>query len=491
MSGPPARSRLGRWPRIVGAAASAGIVVAVTLTLVGVGATGGGSGTGNAAAGRSPARADTHGYPRTLSFAKCGYENDVARRDMVVGGAYCNIEKLRKLNPRGIFLLQPGLYPSGTNPKGEADYGGMNVTYGSGLYYWTGGCDDAPGGVDLGCMRAFDFDVDFMHNADGSVAGIGNGTSGHRGWNIAEPIAKGTRELVAKVTAYAAKLDGLYRDRWSGIFSDNWIYGVIGASYAYGPNLDTDLDGTVDDQDDLRKRWDNALNEIGGMLASFLPGKTVAGNGNWLATRAYHGDDPNGWLKSADGTMVEGIERYYDDAATLLKISSRWLSYPSGQPRYLMFLQDALTDGGERLTAPSDVDPNTSRYMLDPGVMRSMRWGLTLALMAGAYYELLLDGHHATLWWYDEYDGGRGIRRRGYLGRALGPAVAVREGVWRRSFQHGIALNNSTGRTVTIDLRRPYRHLRGTQNPQLNDGSVVRKVTLAGHDGVILLTAKE
>ena len=27
--------------------------------------------------------------------------------------------------------------------------------------------------------------------------------------------------------------------------------------------------------------------------------------------------------------------------------------------------------------------------------------------MAGAYYEIVVDDRHATLWWYDEYDGGR------------------------------------------------------------------------------------
>ena len=59
--------------------------------------------------------------------------------------------------------------------------------------------------------------------------------------------------------------------------------------------------------------------------------------------------------------------------------------------------------------------------------------------------------------------------------------------MWRRDFEHGIALNNSSSAPVTIDLKKPFRHLRGSQNPSLNDGSVTTKVTLEAHDGVILL----
>ena len=206
----------------------------------------------------------------------------------------------------------------------------------------------------------------------------------------------------------------------------------------------------------------------------------------------YRGSDPQGWLKSADGTMVESIDRWYSSTTELLNIASRWTSFrvPDGRSRYLIFLQNALDANGKRVRVDREADENDPKYMLDPATMRSMRWGLTLALMTGAYYELHLDGRHGTRWWYDEYDGGRGVRQRGYLGKPMTKAIRVMSGVWRRSFQRGLALNNSTTKPVTIRLGKPYRHLRGTQNPKLNDGSVVSKVTLQAHDGVILLTAK-
>lgn len=430
---------------------------------------------------------DSHGFPRTLSNQQCGNLDWVARNDMVIGYAYCNIAKLRKLDPKAIFLLNPGVYPSGYH-DGEADYGGMNITYGSGLHDWKGLCDKLPGGVNLGCIRGFNFDKDYLHNADGSYATIDGSADGHRGWNLPD---QSTRLLVAQVMAYAAKLDGLYSRGWDGIWSDNWIYGVIGRSWAYGPNLDTNGDGKVDDYATLRREWDNGLNWVGSKLRSYLPGKIVGGNGNWYAAEPgqYFGSDPNGWLKSANLTMVESVERLSDDVPQLLRISSRWLSFrdPKGQPRYLLFVQNAQMADGSRLVLPSGADPNEPKYMLDPAVMRSMRWGLTLSLMAGAYYRIVVNGNSGTDWWYDEYDGGKGVRRRNYLGQATGPARSVAKDVWRRDFDRGIALNNSSGRSVTISLHGRFRHLRGAQDPKVNDGRVVTSVRLQPHDGVILL----
>lgn len=446
---------------------------------------------------RSARPSDKHGFPRTVSFWKSSNPEELARYDMIIGFGYTPIADIRRRNPKGIFLLTPGLFPSN-----GADNGGMSVTYGSGLWHWgpgdvwpNGGCDTLPGGVNLGCMRPFSDDFDPLRNANGSAALISNGTAGHPGWNLPDPLGKGTRELVAKFFAYTAKVGGLYTDGWDGVFSDNWIYGVIGASWAYGPTLDTDRDGRVDDYAVLHKRWDDGLNEVGESIRSYLPGKIVGGNGSWYPMKyGYQGADPEGWLKASNLTMVENLDdHFYDGSTAAVKIASRWLGFrdPAGLPRYIFFQQGARTGTGDKLVVPQGVDPNQPKYMLDPGVMRSMRWGLTLALVAGAYYEIIANGHHETRWWYDEYDGGKGVRRRGYLGQAVTRPVRIqRDGVWRREFANGIALNNSTAKTVTIKLKRAYRHLRGTQDPRVNDGSLVRQVSLAGHDGVILLDAK-
>jgi hypothetical protein len=150
-------------------------------------------------------------------------------------------------------------------------------------------------------------------------------------------------------------------------------------------------------------------------------------------------------------------------------------------------MQRALDCNGDPISVPPGTSPNQRRFMLDPCVMRSMRWGLTLALMTGVYYEIYAWGYHGTRWWYDEYDGGVGVRRRGYLGKPLGPAKRLRNGVYRRVFARGMALNNSTARARTVSLPRGYARLKGTQNPRLNTGRPVRRVTIPAHDGIVLL----
>jgi hypothetical protein len=131
-------------------------------------------------------------------------------------------------------------------------------------------------------------------------------------------------------------------------------------------------------------------------------------------------------------------------------------------------LQDALDASGKPL--PSSSNPNDAAIMLRPDVMKGMRWGLTLSLMTDVDYQMILGGNHNTRWWYDEFDGGDGIRRRGYLGRPLGPPVVLSNGLYRRNFENGIALNNSSSEAQTVELGGVFKKLRGPQNPGLKDG---------------------
>src|SRR5262249_54367320 len=135
----------------------------------------------------------------------------------------------------------------------------------------------------------------------------------------------------------------------------------------------------------------------------------------------------------------------------------------------------------------SGSDPNQNKYMLSSCVMKSMRYGLTLALQTDAYFEFYPYNTHTANWWYDEYDGGTGIRKRGYLGKPTGASKLLTNGVYRRDFDNGIALNNPTSASQTVALETTYKHLQGTQNPTLNDGSSTTKVTIPARDGVILL----
>jgi hypothetical protein len=431
-----------------------------------------------------PDSSRARGFPRTYHvYGGWTQAEALAKYDMVVGYANYDLGFLRSQNPNGIFLLQPGLTP--TDP---ADYTGVQMTYGH-LDKWAGGCDELSGGVNLGCIRAFDPYWDYLRNADGTIAGRDGGISNHPGWNLADPAGKGSAEMVAKVFAYAGKRSGLYTDDWDGLHSDNWIYTIGGSSF-YGPTLDTDRNGAVDDYGVLRRNWSNGLAGAGHTLRRHLPGKVIGGNGIWWKNPgAYVGSEVNGWLKSANYTLIEHFDRFYDDPGGFLRLARRWLDHPDpyGQPRYLAVMQRALTADGSPLELSQGIDPNSEAYMLDPAVMRSMRWGLTLAMMGDAYYEIFVDRMHHTRWWYDEFDGGEGIRRRGYLGQALSAPRLLAPGVRQRDFENGIALNNSSDAMQAVRLGGDFWKLTGTQNPSLNDGSRVTTVSVPAHDGLILL----
>lgn len=59
--------------------------------------------------------------------------------------------------------------------------------------------------------------------------------------------------------------------------------------------------------------------------------------------------------------------------------------------------------------------------------------------------------------------------------------------VWRRDFSGGLVLVNASSSAQTVELGGEFRKILGTQVPQVNDGSLVRQVTLPPHDGLILL----
>ena len=448
------------------------LVIAAGLALLAVGAL----------AGTAAAAPDTHAYPRTFHLWSCDAPSKLAKHDIVVGYPQCDVAQMRALNPNGVFLLQPQL-----------NGGNVHVSYGA-AGNWTGGCDTIVDGAaaNLGCIRAFDHAWDRLRNADGSAASLGGGYA-LQGFNFADPTGKGTSTEVAKIYAYAAKSNALFARGWDGVFSDNYDYSsAICTSWYFGTMIDSDQDGASDctgDTSTLRRQWDDGMVNFGNLLRQWLPGKTVGGNTlHYNNPEQYEGSTPDGWRSSANFSLIEQTERY-TGVTGFLKKSSDWLTFPDplNMPRYVATLHAAQACAGGDFVIPTGADPNSSVYMLDACVLKSMRWGLTLSLLGDVYYEIYPRYKHKTDWYYDEYDGGIGIRQRGYLGQPLGPPQQLPNGVWRRDFDNGIALTNSTLLTQTVALGSTFKHLVGTQNPTLNDGSLVDAVTVPSRDGVILL----
>jgi len=115
-----------------------------------------------------------------------------------------------------------------------------------------------------------------------------------------------------------------------------------------------------------------------------------------------------------------------------------------------------------------------------------LRYGLASCLLDDGYFAYSDSGQpyeYGGVAWFDEFDVDLGAP-------VVPPATKPwRSGVFRRDFQHGMALVNPTRFPVDIDVEPGYRKIKGRQDVVTNDGKPVTRVRLAGRDGIILLKA--
>jgi hypothetical protein len=131
----------------------------------------------------------------------------------------------------------------------------------------------------------------------------------------------------------------------------------------------------------------------------------------------------------------------------------------------------------------SAINTNTNNRE-NPNDFRLMRYGLTSALVADSFYSFDAgdSGHHRT-WWYDEYEAP--------IGNARNAPRNIKKDVWSREYQRGIAIVNATKQVEQITLPGEFEKIRGSQDPRINDGSIVTRVTVPAEDGLVLIRRSE
>jgi hypothetical protein len=127
------------------------------------------------------------------------------------------------------------------------------------------------------------------------------------------------------------------------------------------------------------------------------------------------------------------------------------------------------------------------------------RLGLGASLLGGVYYNPADRNNYRQIFWYDEFwiDWDKGemtsdtSKGRGYLGQPVSEAYTIGTDIWRRDFQHGIVVVNSSASSATIDLGDTFRYIKGSQDVVANPGGTVSELVLPSFDARILLTTKE
>lgn len=238
---------------------------------------------------------------------------------------------------------------------------------------------------------------------------------------------------------------------WDGIFYDNSWDNI---TYFAGGNIDYNRDGALDGNIDVQ--WRNGLSKIYTITRQKNPGAIILGNNiNTI------------YLEELNGKLLENFsQQSWSAVMNTLKV----LAKDHADPQVSLINNNTANTGIQNY--------------------QSMRYGLTSALLENVYYSYDFgDTAHNQLWWYDEYDSD--------LGNPIGDAYSqqgfttYQEDVWRRDFEHGTSIVNSTNIPKTVDLGGDFEKLRGTQDPIVNDGSIVSQVSLNARDGLVLLKTFE
>lgn len=246
---------------------------------------------------------------------------------------------------------------------------------------------------------------------------------------------------------------------WDGVFYDNSWYDV---SWVQNGMIDANRDGINDNKTSLDNAWRAGMEKIFRLTRQKANKQIlIVGNGD----RGYYGD-------------INGI--YFENFTTA--------PYISWEEKMKLYRTSVNTSRSPSIAIIGNTSANPNLAQND---YRNMRFGLTSALMENGYYAYDKgDLFHSEIWWYDEYD----VR----LGVPLGPAMPLTgsggtyyKDVWRREFENGVAIVNSLAEPKTIDLGGEFEKLIGTQDPGVNSGGIVSRVTIPAKDGLIMLKTYE
>lgn len=268
------------------------------------------------------------------------------------------------------------------------------------------------------------------------------------GWNDALP------QFVAN--------DVLSSGDWDGIFYDETSATI---SWLNGGNVDVNNDGVKDDAATADRLWKD------GMIHLLKTTRDLVGPGPVIIT---NGDTDPDLQPYVNGRMFETFPTPWEYDGSWSTVMNNYLKLQKqvGYPPLFIINSNTGNTG-----AKND--------------FKKMRFGLASTLLGDGFFEFDYgDNDHGQTWMYDEYDA--------YLGTPVadarnltGSTTPVGPGVWRRDFQHGTVLVNSTNQPQTIDLDADFEHLNGTQDHATNNGEITSTVTIPANDGLILLRPLE
>lgn len=239
---------------------------------------------------------------------------------------------------------------------------------------------------------------------------------------------------------------------WDGVFYDNAWDNIT----YFAKTSDIDLNGDRIVDPNVDHAWREGMKTLYRETRRLSPRPLILiGNG---LTQIYKNE--------LDGSMLENFHNF------------SWAE--------IMGAHKTSSAGTNRITI---VNANTGNTGNERDYQR-FRYGMASALLEGGFYSFDYgDTKHEQTWAYDEYATN--------LGQPVGSAASQKElttyqpDVWRRDFEKGITLVNSTDAPQRIQLGGEYEAIHGTQDTHVNNGRIVSEVNVGAQDGQILLKTFE
>ncbi len=251
---------------------------------------------------------------------------------------------------------------------------------------------------------------------------------------------------------------------WDGI-----LYDIIDADIShYNPNgkidIDNDNDNFGENKEEVNQKW------CEGIASLLSKTRQEIGDDKLIL---INGNSRKNFQPDINGRMFETFPTPWEGDGTWADVMSKYIEFlPEENKDPLFYVINSNTEN----------KGNWDDY-------KKMRFGLTSTLMGDGYFSFDYgDESHAQLWWYDEYNEDLGTSRSRPYNLLNGKDHKIESGLWRRDFENGIAVVNSTDKKQTYYFEKEeFEKIKGTQDLKINTGAKVNWVDLESEDGIILL----
>ncbi len=253
----------------------------------------------------------------------------------------------------------------------------------------------------------------------------------------------------------------LDRQKWDGLMFDT-VENSLGRFNQNGIDLDGDC--RADALASLDSSWQQ------GLVRLFKTARQCWGKDKLIL---INGSSLPIYQPSINGRIFETFPAHWEDSGTWAASMEQYLNrLPKQNYQPSVYIINGNTN-------------NTGQQ----NNYQKMRFGLASTLLGDGYFSFDHgDQAHEQTWWYDEYSVKLGQPTSGPYNLLAPNNNKIQAGLWRRDFDYGVAVVNSTNKRQLYSLNKEeLEKIRGSQAPLINNGQRVNYLLLEPNDGLILL----